>query len=431
VIDIRRIRENPEKIKKALDKRLFNVDFTEFLHWDSRRKQLQHETDELRARKNEASKKIPAMKKAGEDVSLILQEMKQISTQIKHFENEFSQVNSDIQDFLAALPNVPDDDVPAGGKENNVSIHEWGEKPVYDFTPLDHIELVTRLGLIDYTRGAKIGGNGFWLYSGVGARLEWALLNYFVESHFADGYEFILPPHILTWNCGFTAGQFPKFREDVFEIRTGSEGSEKDAGQFLLPTSETALVNFYRDEIVDENELPRKMFSYSPCYRKEAGSYRTNERGMIRGHQFNKIEIFQFTKPEDSDNALKEMIEKAERLVQGLGLHYRVSKLAAADCSASMAKTFDIEVWIPSMEEYKEVSSASNARDYQARRGNMRFRRKSTGKTEFMNTLNASALATSRLVPAMVEQFQENDGAVRVPECLQKWVGVDSIKPNG
>ncbi|MDD4495007.1 MAG: serine--tRNA ligase, partial [Eubacteriales bacterium] len=326
-----------------------------------------------------------------------------------------------IRDFLAALPNIPADDVVAGGKENNQVVRSWGEKPEFSFKPKDHVQLVTDLKLVDYERGVKLGGNGFWAYRGTGALLEWALLNYFVETHLKDGYEFILPPHLLTWQCGYTAGQFPKFEEDVFRIENGD-------GQFILPTAETALANFHRDEILKEEELPRKYFAYTPCYRKEAGSYRSDERGMIRGHQFDKVEMFQYTLPEESDKALDELIGKAERLVQGLDLHYRVSKLAAADCSASMGKTYDIEIWIPSMNIYKEVSSASNGYDYQARRGSMRFRRNSTGKTEFMHTLNASGLATSRLMPAIVEQLQQEDGSVKVPEVLRKWVGTDVIR---
>ena len=256
--------------------------------------------------------------------------------------------------------------------------------------------------------------------------MEWGLLNYFVERHLAAGYEFILPPHILIHQCGYTAGQFQKFKDDVFHLQ-GEEG--KDARHFLLPTAETALINLHRDEILKEDRLPLKYFAYTPCYRKEAGSYRAGERGMIRGHQFNKVEIFQYTRPEDSAAALEEMVAHAESLMQGLGLHYRVSKLAAADCGASMAKTYDVEVWIPSMKEYKEVSSASNAHDFQARRGAIRFRRAATGQNELVHTLNASGLATSRLLPAIVEQGQRKDGSVVVPEALRAAVGKEILRP--
>jgi seryl-tRNA synthetase len=261
------------------------------------------------------------------------------------------------------------------------------------------------------------------LYKGLGARLEWALVSFFIREHLADGYEFVLPPHILTHRCGYTAGQFPKFEQDVFHLAAG----EEEQGLFLLPTAETALINFHRDEVLPEASLPLKYFAYTPCYRREAGSYRKRERGMIRGHQFNKVEMFQFTLPEKSDEAHLELLAKAERLVQRLGLHYRVTRLAAADCGAAMAKTFDIEVWIPSMDDYTEVSSVSNAHAYQARRGNIRFKRESTRKNEFIHSLNASGLATSRLLPAIVEQFQQPDGSVAVPEVLRDWVGSDRL----
>jgi seryl-tRNA synthetase len=426
MLDIKLLREQTDQIRQALLKRMDSVDFTDLLSWDQKRRDTIGELNDLREKRNTVSGQIPALKKKGEDVRGLLDEMKVVSGKIKALETRLAETEACIKEFLLGLPNIPADDVVGGGKENNEVVREWGEKPAFDFEPSDHVDLVTRLGLVDYERGVKMGGAGFWLYRGIGAQLEWALLNYFIQQHLADGYEFVLPPHLLIAQCGLTAGQFPKFADDVFHI-IGEEG--KESTHFLLPTAETALINFFRDEIVPEDQLPRKLFAYTPCYRKEAGSYRTQERGMIRGHQFNKIEIFQYTRPEDSAAALEEMIDKAERLVRGLGLHYRVSKLAARDCSASMAKTYDIEVWIPSMNEYKEVSSASNAHDYQARRGNIRYRRKDTGKPEFLHTLNASGLATSRLLPAMVEQLQRPDGGVRVPEPLREWVGKEVLMP--
>ena len=316
--------------------------------------------------------------------------------------------------------------MPAGGKENNEVVAVYGEKREFDFEPKHHVDLVTDLGLIDYPRGAKLGGSGFWIYTGDGARLEWALLNYFMSQHLADGYEMVLLPHILNYECGFTAGQFPKFAIDVFHLDADVFEKSKDF-RFLLPTAETALVNLHRDEILNEEDLPLKYFGYTPCYRREAGSHGANERGMIRGHQFNKVEIFQFTRPDQAEEALDELIGKAEKLVKGLGLHFRTSRLAAEDCSASMRRTFDIEVWIPSMGDYKEVSSASDAGDYQARRGNIRYRSSETGKTEFVHTLNASGLATSRVFPAIVEQMQRSDGSVVIPEVLRPWMGGQEI----
>ncbi|NLP00167.1 MAG: serine--tRNA ligase [Clostridiaceae bacterium] len=420
MLDIQRIRNNPEEVRLALQKRLYEVDFTELLSWDQQRRSIISQSEELKAKKNKVSAQIPVLIKQGTDVNPLKAEMKEISDRIKVMDDELKTVEAKINDFLAVLPNIPADDVIAGGKENNKVIRTFGEKPEFNFEPKNHVDLVTSLGLIDYERGAKIGGNGFWVYTGDGALLEWALLNYFIEEHLKDGYQFMLPPHILTYQCGYTAGQFPKFADDVFKIETGEVN---DRMQFILPTAETVLINYHRDEILNEEDLPKKYFAYTPCYRKEAGSYRAEERGMIRGHQFNKVEMFQYTLPEDSEAALDELVNKAERLVQGLGLHHRVSKLAAQDCSDSMGKTYDIEIWIPSMNDYKEVSSCSNAYDYQARRGNIRFRRKESKKTEMVHTLNASGLATSRLLPAIVEQYQQEDGSVIIPEVLRKWVG--------
>ena len=425
MLDINRIRNNPEEVKNALLKRMDHVDFSELLEWDKQRRQLIASNDEKKARRNKVSAEIPRLKKEGRDISELLAEMKTLSDNIKENDDLIRDLESKINNFLSALPNIPADDVEPGGKENNKVIRTWGEKPVFNFQPRNHVDLATELGLIDYERGAKIGGSGYWVYTGIGAVIEWALLNYFIEEHLKDGYTFMLPPHILTYQCGYTAGQFPKFTDDVFKVEAVEASTDM---HFLLPTAETALINFHRNEILNEEDLPRKYFAYTPCYRKEAGSYRTEERGMIRGHQFNKVEMFQYTTPETSDQALDELVRKAEKLVQGLGLHHRVTKLAAKDCSASMGKTFDIEVWIPSMNDYKEVSSASNAYDYQARRGNIRFRRSGTGKTEFIHTLNASGLATSRIFPAILEQYQQEDGSVVVPEVLKKWVGVDIIR---
>ena len=424
MLDIYLIRNNPELVKAALKKRNYDVDFSEFNGWDKERKELIGVVEELKAKRNKVSKEVPLMKKAGQDVTTVIEEMATLRDSIAEYDVKLKELDDKIFDFVAKLPNMPAEDVVAGDKDNNVVIRTFGEKRVYDFEPKNHVQLAEDLGLIDYARGAKMGGNGFWIYKDKGALLEWALLNYFIEEQQKEGYTCVLPPHILTYDSGFTAGQFPKFIDDVFKLEQDNKGYM----QFLLPTSETALINFYRDEILNEEELPKKYYAYSPCYRKEAGSYRSEERGMIRGHQFNKVEMFQFTTPDQSDAALEELVGKAERLMQGLGLHHQLSKLAAADCSASMKKTYDIEVWIHSMAVYKEVSSASNAGDYQARRGNMKYRKTEDKKTEFMHTLNASGLATSRLIPAILEQYQQADGSVIVPEVLRKWTNFDIIK---
>ncbi|MEF9896249.1 MAG: serine--tRNA ligase, partial [Clostridia bacterium] len=399
-----------------LKKREYDVDLSELLSWDARRRELLQENEAVKAERNKKSKEIPLFKKQGLDTTELMASLKEMSDQVKAMDEEQNALEEKIRKFLLALPNLPADDVIAGGKENNQVVSVYGEKPVFPYEPKNHVDLCLDLGLIDYERGVKMGGNGYWLYTGIGAQLEWALLNYFIATHIQDGYTFMLPPHMLTYECGLTAGQFPKFEEDVYKL-------DEDTFRFMLPTAETALINLYRGEILEEADLPRKLFAYTPCYRREAGAYRASERGMIRGHQFNKVEMFGYTTPEQSPAMLKELIRKACALVEGLGLHYRLSKLAAGDCSASMATTYDIELWIPSMNEYKECSSVSNAQDYQARRGNIRVRRTESKKLEFAHTLNGSGLATSRLIPAIVEQFQQGDGSVIVPEVLRPYLG--------
>ena len=417
MIDVNLIRQDAEAVRQRYLRRGKDIDFTAFLQLDEERKSLIAKVEGMKAERNKVSGQIPQLKKAGQDVSGVITEMKALGDKITELDGELNVVNEKIRDFLLRLPNLPDEDLLAGGKENNKPIKLFGEKPHFDFQPKDHVELAKSLGLMDYERGAKLAGNGSWIYTGLGARLEWALLNYFIDSHIAKGYEFMLPPYMLSYECGLTAGQFPKFEDDVYQL------ANADGKKFLLPTAETALVNLYRDEILPESQLPRKFFGYSACFRREAGSYRAEERGMIRGHQFNKVELFQYTTPEQSDEAFEEMVSMACGLVEGLGLHYQLSKLAAGDCSDSMARTYDIEIYIPSMNIYKEVSSASNARAYQARRGNMRYRRESDKKLDYMHTLNASGLATSRVFPALLEQNQNADGSVTIPEVLRKYMG--------
>ncbi len=424
MLDLIRIRNNPQAVADALAKKGFKADFDEVIAWDDMRKALITDVEQLKAQKNKVSAQIPVLKKAGQPVEPIFEEMRKLGDEIAASDAKIAELIVNINDTLACMPNIPDDDLLAGEKENNQVVKTGGKKPEFDFTPKNHVDLCTDLGLIDYERGVKLSGNGFWIYRGVGARLEWALLNYFVDEHLQDGYEFILPPYQLGYNCGFGAGQFPKFSDEVYWLDCDED---KKRNRFMLPTAETALVNMYAGEIIDESRLPMKFFAYSPCFRKEAGSARTEERGMIRGHQFNKIEMVQYAHPDRSMEAFEELVEKAARLVEKLGLHYRVSKLAAGDCSASMARTYDVELWIPSMGIYKECSSVSNANDYQARRNNTRFRDSKTGKPQFVHTLNGSGLATSRLIPAIVEQYQNADGSVTVPEVLRKYLNIDCI----
>ncbi len=425
MLDIKMITENPQKVQAALAKKGCEVDFTEVLALDAKRKKRMAEIEGLKAERNKVSAEIPKLKKEGKPVDGIFARMREIGEMIAAGDKEIDELNATVTDFIARLPNMPDDDLLPGEKENNQVVKVYGSKPEFDFKTKNHVDLCNGLGIIDYERGVKLSGNGYWLYRGDGARLEWALLNYFVSTHLADGYEMILPPHMLGYNCGFGAGQFPKFADEVYWV-DNEDGNQKKA-KFMLPTAETALVNMYAGEIIDEDKLPMKFFAYTPCYRKEAGTYRAEERGMIRGHQFNKVEMVQYAHPDHSREAFDELVEKACRLMDGLGLHFRLSKLAAGDCSASMARTYDIEVWIPSMGIYKEVSSVSNANDYQARRNNTRFRDKETGKTRFVHTLNGSGLATSRVFPAIIEQYQNADGTVTVPEVLRPFMGGQEI----
>ena len=435
MLDIKKIKENPDAVKAGLKAKEVDCDATvdRILELDERIRALKTASEGKTAQKNKLSKengKLFGQKKKAEregaDTSAIEAAIAannaqsvQLDQDVADELRELGELQAEYRTAMLSLPSLPDPDLLPGGKENNQPLRYVGEKHSFDFEPKHHVDLCTDLGLIDYERGVKLAGAGNWMYTGMGARLEWALLNYFIDTHIADGYEFILPPHMLEYQCGETAGQFPKFADEVYKIANPTD----DRIHYMLPTAEAALASVYREEILTEADLPKKFFAYTPCFRREAGSHRADERGMVRGHQFNKVEMFQFTRPEDSDAAFDELVRKAENLVAGLGLHFRTVKLAAGDCSASMARTYDIEILIPSMNGYKEVSSVSNARDYQARRGNIRFRREATGKPEFVHTLNGSGLATSRIFPALVEQNQRADGSIVVPEVLRKYLG--------
>ena len=425
MLDIKYIKENPEEVIARLQKKGKDAkeEIEAILALDGERRSLIMETETIKAEQNKMNKLIPQYKKEGKDVAPIFAEMKAMSAKTKEIDEKLKDVEMKQTDIMLGLPNLPDEDLLPGGKENNQPLRYWGEPRKFDFEPKHHVDLCTDLGLIDYDRGTKLAGSGFWIYRGMGARLEWALLNYFIDTHLADGYELILPPHMLEYECGLTAGQFPKFADEVYKI----ENPTDNRMHYMLPTAEAALASLYRNEILTEADLPKKLVSYTPCFRREAGSYRSDERGMVRGHQFNKVEMFQYTLPEQSDAAFDELVTKAEALVAGLGFHFRTVKLAAEDCSASMARTYDIEIQIPSMNGYKEVSSVSNARDYQARRGMIRVKR-AGGKTEYVHTLNGSGLATSRILPALVEQNQNADGSINVPDVLKKYLGVDVIR---
>ena len=425
MLDIKLIKENPQNVIDRLRAKgkEAEADIYRVIELDAKRRELIASSESLKAEQNKTTKLVPVYKKEGKDCAPIFAQMKELGAKVKEQEEKLKQVETEYTSIMLSFPNLPDPDVVPGGKENNQPLYYFGEPRKFDFEPKNHVDLCTNLGLIDYPRGVKLSGNGFWIYRGMGARLEWALLNYFIDTHLSNGFELVLVPHMLGYECGLTAGQFPKFADEVYWL----DVAEDERRRFMLPTAETALVSLHRDEILKESELPKKYISYTPCFRREAGSYRADERGMVRGHQFNKVEMVQYTLPEDSDRAFEELVSCAEGLVKGLGFHFRTVKLAAGDCSASMARTYDIEIQIPSMNGYKEVSSVSNARDYQARRGAIRFKREDSGRIEYCHTLNGSGLATSRILPALVEQNQNADGSVTVPEVLRKYVGTDRI----
>ena len=416
MLDVTLIRNHPDQVRAALAKRAVDADIPAFLALDAAFREARTVVERLRGERRRISADIAVRRRAGENADELQVAAGALADRLAEAEARLGGLAGPHQDFLDGLPNLPDDDVVAGGKENNQAVRAVGAPPAFGFAPKDHVRLAQDLGLVDYRRGAALAGSGYWIYRGEGAALEWALLNHFLDTHRRAGYEFVLPPHLLTHEAGYTAGQFPKFADEVFRVDE----------HFLLPTAETALANLHRGETLDERELPLKYVAYTPCYRKESGGHRTADRGTLRGHQFNKVELFQYTRPGDSDAAQLELLARAEELVAGLGLHYRVTKLAAGDTSPAQAKTYDVEVWLPSLGAYAEVSSVSNARDYQARRGAVRYRPAGGGKAAYVHTLNASGLATSRLLPALLEQHQRADGTVAVPEVLRRW-GVPEV----
>jgi seryl-tRNA synthetase len=423
MLDIELIRKNPDHVKKALSKRGLDVDIDAVIEGDDTLRKLIFDLNNAQAERNQLAKLQSEASRSG----IVREDLRTKAIEIKAHITSLEAAKSAAQDrfdeLMSAIPNLPDDSVPMGGKEANEVVSITGGKPELGSWAVDHVELSLKHGLIDHERGVKVSGSGFWLYTGLGAALEWALLNFFCQRHYRDGYTFMLPPHLLLPAAGFAAGQFPKFHDDVFHLEATGGGQQR----FLLPTAETAILSVYRDEIIEEAQLPIKVFAYSPCYRREGGGPRADERGTVRGHQFNKVEMFQFVKPENAQHALNELVRRAESILEDLGLHFRTVRLAAGDTSAAMALTYDVEVWIPSINSYKEVSSISWASDYQARRAKIRYRPEGGGGNSLIHTLNASGLATSRLFPAILEQLQQEDGSIIVPEPLRAWLGTDRI----
>ncbi len=426
MLDMELIRKDREAVATALAKRLdpaeVNLALDEIQRLDQERRALITEIDAERQRRKAEARAYAAAKRSGATPEPVAPEAER--KQLAELESQLDEVQSRLRSTMSELPNLPADDVVAGGKEANRVVRTFGEPPAIAQVR-DHMELSRALGLVDHERGVKLGGSGYWMYTGMGARLEWALVNWLIEQNIKAGYEFLLPPHLLLDSAGFAAGQFPKFYDDVYHL----DKQSAPRGQFLLPTAETAILGAFQDEILETAKLPLKAFAYTPCYRREAAGAHSDERGTVRGHQFNKVEIFQFTLPEQADTALEAMVGHVESLVGTLGLHYQTSLLAAGDASAAMRKTLDVEVWMPSTGKYKEVSSVSWGGDYQARRAAIRYREPGGKQTRFVHTLNGSALATSRLFPAILEQFQQPDGSVLVPEVLRDKLGADRLTP--
>jgi len=427
--------KNDASAREKLLKRNPNTDIDKIIELDTQLKKERQNNETLRSDRNIGTAKISRLMQTDKDEAhRLVAAMKELGNGIERGDKKIAKLETQLNSLLSDMPNIPLDGVAFGGKESNKIVTTFGTKQNFTFKPKDHVELCTSLGLVDYERGTRMSGSGHWVYTGNGALLEWALLNYFVDFHMKNNYKFIMPPHLLNYESGFAAGQFPRFADDVFFVQNGHSKGKLDpkTSKFLAPTSETALINMHRGETIPSENLPIKYFGYSPCYRGEPGGYGASERGTIRGHQFNKIEMFIFCNAWESEKLFEELVKNAEELIKGLGLHFVTVALAAGDMSSAMAKTYDTEVWIPSINGYKEVSSISNATGFQARRANIRAKstthecidgicKKSTS-TDFVHTLNASGLATSRLIPAIVEQFQNEDGSVTVPEVLHKYM---------
>lgn len=389
------------------------LDLSRVLALDEERRELQREVDEIRRQQNEASDRIAALSRTGDTAERekIIAEMKVLAEKRKKLEERLAQVEAELEQELLSLPNIPHDSVPTGTKEEKVVLRAWGEPPRFDFSPKHHVALAQSLGLLDFERAAKIAGSRFPMYVGEGARLEFALLRWMLELHVREhGYIPVLPPILANRRSFLVSGQLPKFAEELYYCPADD--------LFLNPTAESLLANLHNEEILEEERLPLRYVAYTPCFRREAGSYGEEQRGLIRVHQFNKIELFWYTTPETSYQALDDLVSHAEKILQLLGLHYRVTLLPASDLAFQSAKTIDIEVWLPGQGGYYEVSSCSNCEDFQARRGNVRYRPKDGGKPRYVHTLNGSGLATSRLFAAILEQNQRRDGTVVLPKVL-------------
>lgn len=421
MLDIKIIRENPEKINELLKRRNPELSIDGVLEIDTERRKIQFEADELRAKRKNDSQKIGMMKKNGENTDAIQEEVRKLGEDIKALEEKEAELNAKQTDLLLHIPNTPDETTPIGlSEDNNVAVKYFGEPTKADFELKAHWDICTEKGFVDFERGVKLAQSRFSLYRGLGAKLERAIINFFLNTHTTEhGYEEILPPVLVNSDAMRGTGQLPKFREDMYKC--------ENEDLFLIPTAEVPVTNIYAGEILSEDDLPKYMTAYTPCFRREAGSAGKDTRGLIRQHQFNKVELVKLCTPQTSVDEHEKLTQNAERVLELLGLPYRRVALCCGDIGFSAKKCYDLEVWMPSYNDYKEISSCSNFGDYQARRANIRYRNKETGKTEFVHTLNGSGLAVGRTFAAILENFQQKDGSIIIPEVLRPYMGVDRI----
>ena len=423
MLDIKRIRENLEDIKKAMNRRgekEFNLD--EVVELDDKRKELLKEVEVLKNKMNVESKKIPQLIKEGKDITEDKANLKKLSDEIKSLDEKIKIVNDELEYKLLRIPNVPNKEVPQGETdEDNVEVRTWGEPTKFNFNPKAHWDLGTDVGILDFETAAKITGSRFTLYKGLGARLERALINFFLDTNIGEqGYTEVIPPFMANKNSFLGTGQLPKFAEDMFKI----EGLD----YYLIPTSEVPLTNIHANQILSFDELPKNYTAYTPCFRSEAGSAGRDTRGLVRQHQFNKVEMVKIVAPEESYNELEKLTHNAEYLLQLLKIPYRVVKICTGDLGFTAAFKYDVEVWMPSYNRYVEISSCSNCEDFQARRAGIRFKRDKDSKTEYAHTLNGSGLAIGRSFAAILENYQQEDGSVIIPEVLRPYMGIDKIE---
>ena len=421
MLDIKLIRENPEKINELLKRRNPELSIDEVIKIDEERRKVQAQADDLRAKRKKDSQSIGEMKKKGENTDAVQAEVKKLGDEIKVLEDRQTELDSKQKDLLLHIPNIPDETTPIGTSEDdNKEVYKWGEPRKFDFEFKPHWDLCEEKGLVDFERGVKISQSRFILYRGLGAKLERAIINFFLDYHTQNqGYEEVLPPFMANAATMTGTGQLPKFKEDMYKC--------VDEDLYLIPTAEVPVTNIYANEILSEDDLPKYMTAYTPCFRRESGSAGRDTRGLIRVHQFNKVELVKLCTPETSPEEHEKLTEDAEKMLQLLELPYRREALCTAEIGFSANKCWDLEVWMPSYGAYKEISSCSNFGDYQARRANIRYRSKETGKTQFVHTINGSGLAVGRTFAAIVENYQQEDGTIIIPEVLRKYTGFDKI----